>query len=175
MAQPHRWPRLFSGRLTLESPSEAICAQPAREARSGFPRLAACDADDSCALRETLDIFDAWSKRFLGVCQMLLGVCEGRTRFADAMDSIAASHWILPELFARLSHCADDGASGGEARRPFPEFAAVARAKGAVEPFLSPARLSPAHADELRDSIAALNVACALFREAVAGRIDSAH
>jgi hypothetical protein len=173
MAQPHRWPRLFSGCLTLQSPSEAIRAQPARGARGGFPRLAARDADDSCALRETLDIFDAWSKRFLGVCQMHLGVCEGRTRFADAMDSIAASHWILPELFARLRHCVDDGVSGGEAGRPFPEFAAVGRAKAAVEPFLNPTRLSPAHADELRNYIAVLDVACALFREAV-GAIDSA-
>ncbi|WP_250463280.1 hypothetical protein [Caballeronia sp. GAFFF2] len=174
MAQPYRWPRLFSGRLTFQSPSEGVRDQPERvDSPSPSPRGAVCERD-SCALQETLDIFDSWSKRFLGVCRMHLGVSEGRLPFADAMDSIAASHWILPELFARLSHCAADGASVGAAGQAFAEFRNLSRAKQAVEPYLNPARLSPAHASELKGAIADLDAACARFREAVCGRIDRA-
>jgi hypothetical protein len=174
MAQPHRWPRLFSGSLTFQSPSEGIRRQPARvDSPSQSPRGDICERD-SCALQETLDIFDSWSKRFLGVCHMHLGVSEGRLPFADAMDSIAASHWILPELFARLSHCAADGASVGEAGRPFSEFRNLARAKHVVEAYLNPVRLSLAHAGELRGAIADLDSACAEFRKAICGRIERA-
>jgi hypothetical protein len=113
-----------------------------------------------------MDVFEAWSNRFLSVCELHLRARIGGMRAEQAEESLSTNHWLMPMLFSEVErHGAAYGRETGRALH------AVKSAKAAVSPFLGPTSRSDGSAQPFDKAVAELRAACEEFRAALAADI----
>ncbi len=119
-------------------------------------------SDEARALRGALNVFDAWSKRILMVCELHLRAENDEAAADRATPSLSTNHWLLPMLFSELERQAT-----GASRRTLRALQNVKVAKSNVAPFLNPAQRAEQHARAFGDATARLQEACERFHDAL--------
>jgi hypothetical protein len=150
--------RLFQS--FVDSPSNAGAAEPCQ----GFV------SEEATALRGAMDVFEAWSNRFLSVCDVHLRARVGGTQAERAAESLSTNHWLMPMLFSEVER--NQTAYSRETERA---LRSVKTAKAAVSPFLGPNSLSDGSSQPFDKAVEALRAACERFCAALTADIERAY